>query len=153
LLNIIRISLIVLVFSVFITTRTLAGTIELPKTGQITSFVTGDDGDIQAGVAWPNPRFHDNRDGTMTDNLTGLMWLKDADCFGETIWDAAVSKANLLANGSCGLSDNSTERSWRLPNINELESLVNIEMSNSAEWLNNQGFCECLTQLVLVVYY
>jgi hypothetical protein len=25
----------------------------------------------------PDPRFHDNGDGTITDNQTGLMWEKD----------------------------------------------------------------------------
>ena len=44
---------------------------------------TGQDGELQAGVAWPEPRFIDNRDGTVTDNLTGLMWLKDAGCMGQ----------------------------------------------------------------------
>lgn len=28
------------------------------------------------------PRFTDNADGTVTDNQAGLIWLKDADCFG-----------------------------------------------------------------------
>jgi len=52
------------------------------KTGQTTSYATGDDGDLQRGIPWPNPRFTDNEDGTVTDNLTGLIWLKDANCFG-----------------------------------------------------------------------
>jgi hypothetical protein len=42
---------------------------------------TGQDGNIQAGVAWPIPRFTDHSNGTVTDNLTGLIWLKDANCF------------------------------------------------------------------------
>ena len=41
---------------------------------------TGQDGEYQKGVVWPAPRFTDNEDGTITDNLTGLMWLKDANC-------------------------------------------------------------------------
>ena len=41
---------------------------------------TGQDGETQAGVAWPSPRFIDNRDGTVSDELTGLIWLKDANC-------------------------------------------------------------------------
>jgi len=57
-----------------------AGAVDLPKTGQTTVYSTGDDGDIQAGVSWPSPRFMDNGDGTITDNLTGLMWLQDANC-------------------------------------------------------------------------
>lgn len=28
---------------------------------------------------------------------------------------------------------------WHLPNVNELESLVNAEKANSAAWLNSQG--------------
>ena len=36
---------------------------------------TGEDGEHQAGVEWPTPRFTDNGDGTVTDNLTGLDWL------------------------------------------------------------------------------
>ncbi|KJU84362.1 conserved hypothetical protein, secreted, partial [Candidatus Magnetobacterium bavaricum] len=34
-----------------------AGTVNLPQTGQTTSYATGDDGTIRAGVAWPSPRF------------------------------------------------------------------------------------------------
>src|SRR5918992_5748088 len=37
---------------------------------------TGQDGDIQAGVAWPVPRFTDRGNGTVRDNLTGLIWLQ-----------------------------------------------------------------------------
>ena len=52
------------------------------KTGQTVSYALGDDGDLQKGVMWPVPRFTDNGSGTVTDNLTGLIWLKDANCFG-----------------------------------------------------------------------
>jgi len=68
---------------IFLSTGAFAGTINLPKTGQticydtsgnvISCAGTGQDGEIQAGVAWPEPRFADNGDGTITDNLTGLM--------------------------------------------------------------------------------
>ena len=50
------------------------------QTGVTTSYYGGDDGSVQAGVAWPSPRFTDNLDATVTDELTGLMWLKDANC-------------------------------------------------------------------------
>ena len=50
------------------------------KTGQTISYATGDDGDLEMGMTWPVPRFTDNEDGMVTDNLTGLMWLKDANC-------------------------------------------------------------------------
>ncbi|MBF0527283.1 MAG: S8 family serine peptidase, partial [Deltaproteobacteria bacterium] len=96
----------------------------VPKTGQTTSYGVRDDGALQAGVAWPNPRFTDNNNGTVTDNLTGLIWLKNANCFGLHTWTQALADANGLANGNCGLSDGSHIGDWRLPNINELKSLV-----------------------------
>ena len=54
----------------------------VPKTGQTTFYATGDDGDLEKGVPWPSPRFTDNGNGTVTDNLTGLTWLEDANCDG-----------------------------------------------------------------------
>ena len=78
-------------------------------------------------VAWPDPRFTDNEDGTVTDNLTGLIWLKDANCFGEQTWAAALNECNNLEDGNCGLTDNSYASDWRLPNRKELESLLGFE--------------------------
>lgn len=60
------------------------------RTGQTTSYAAGDDGDLQRGAIWPNPRFTDNGNGTVTDNLTGLIWLKDANCFGKRFWADAL---------------------------------------------------------------
>jgi hypothetical protein len=97
------------------------------KTGQTTSFASGDDGDLQEGVASPSPRFTNNGDGTVTDNLTGLIWLQNANCFGAQNWAAALTAANGLANGQCGLSDGSAAGDWRLPNLRELQSLVDYE--------------------------
>lgn len=121
-----------------------AATIMLPRTGQTACYDangvviacadTGQDGDKQAGVAWPSPRFTDNKDGTVSDHLTGLIWLKDANCSdtaggiargsGLLNWPSALIWSNNLANGRCGLSDHSVAGDWRLPNINELRSLV-----------------------------
>jgi hypothetical protein len=101
---------------------------------------TGQTGDTQAGVAWPTPRFTANSNGTVTDNLTGLIWLKNADCFSSQVWATAVSSANSLISGSCGLTDGSTAGQWRLPNVLELRSLVNEQQANPATWLNTQGF-------------
>jgi len=120
-----------------------AGTVNLPRTGQTKCYDTtgieipcagtGQDGDIQAGVAWPDPRFTDNGDDTMTDNLTGLMWTKDANLPNGTMdWYSALDFCNNLELG--GHTD------WRLPNVNELESLINANEANSATWLNGQGF-------------
>jgi hypothetical protein len=105
------------------------------RTGQTLSIAPGDDGALQKGVAWPNPRFNDNANGTVTDNLTGLIWLKNANCFqnndgGIQSWGSALSLANNLANGACGLSDGSRPGDWRLPNRNELTSLLDLNKRN-----------------------
>jgi hypothetical protein len=96
----------------------------VPKTGQTASYATGDDGDLEKGVAWPPPRFTDNGNGAVTDNLTGLIWLKNANCFGARNWTQALSDANTLNSGECGLGDGSSEGDWRLPNVRELQSLI-----------------------------
>lgn len=104
----------------------------VPKTGQETNWATGDDGDLEKGVTWPNPRFTDNGNGTVTDNLTGLIWLKDANCFGAQAWTTALSSCNSLASGTCGLTDGSVAGNWRLPNVRELQSLVHYGVYNPA---------------------
>jgi hypothetical protein len=135
------ISVIVLAASV-----SLAADAPVPKTGQticyddsgasIACTGTGHDGDLKKGVAWPNPRFTDNANGTVTDNLTGLIWLKDVSCatINGTRSDknSALTKANNLNTGQCNLSDNSSPGDWRLPNVRELESLIHAGFSYPA---------------------
>lgn len=117
------------------------GTAALPKTGQticynavgtiITCAGTGQDGDKSAGATLPSPRFTSS-DGTVTDNLTGLIWLKNANCFATRDWTTALLDTNNLSNGTCGLTDGSSAGDWRLPNLNELRSLINAEYYNPA---------------------
>jgi hypothetical protein len=102
----------------------ICGNANIPVTGQTTSYFTRDDGELQKGVPWPNPRFTDNGDGTVTDNLTGLIWLKNADCFGGRKWEEALTDCNGLNSGECGLTDSSVAGDWRLPNRRELFSLI-----------------------------
>jgi hypothetical protein len=120
-----------------------------PRTGQTVVISTGDDGSLQAGVAWPNPRFT-NSDGStpvsgtvVIDQLTGLMWTSDAQTPGPAECSPGVYKtwqgsldymACLNTNTYLGYSD------WRLPNLNELESLVHSGQAYIATWLNTQGF-------------
>lgn len=106
--------------------------VSLPRTGQTASFAAGDDGADQRGSAWPASRFVDNGDGTVSDRLTGLVWLKDAGCLGSAHWPDAVAAARALAAGQCGLSDHSAAGQWRLPNIVELESLVDVSQGAPA---------------------
>ena len=94
------------------------------RTGQTASYAKGDDGDLKKGIAWPIPRFTDNSDGTVTDHLTGLIWLKNADFFGPKEFPEALNVCNGLADGQGGLSDGSSTGDWRLPNINEIMSLI-----------------------------
>lgn len=126
--------------------------VDPPRTGQITSYATEDDGDIGSGIAWPTPRFTDNVDGTITDELTGLMWLKDGNCLGFQNWQYGafdrIDSLNINPD-SCDCQDYTAEYTdWRLPNVNELESLINAGVPNSATWLNNLGFTN-----VQVLYY
>ncbi|MBF0555849.1 MAG: DUF1566 domain-containing protein [Nitrospirae bacterium] len=99
------------------------------KTGQTQTYYPGDDGTHQAGVAWPNPRFSDHGDGTVTDNLTALMWTKDANLgqFNSRFSSALYYIARMNTKYSTfGYSD------WRLPNRNEIRSLVDYSNSSSA---------------------
>lgn len=106
--------------------------VSLARSGQTISYAAGDDAAAATGVAWPSTRWMDNRDGTLSDRLTGLTWLKNANCFGGQTWSEALSSANQLAQGSCGLTDASTAGQWRMPNANELESLVDVSQNNPA---------------------
>ena len=114
----------------------------LPKTGQTTSYALGDDGNIQAGVAWPAQRFTDNGNGTVTDSLTGLMWLKDGGCMKAKWQSALTAVADLnnhqLQNNCAGYTGNYSD--WRIPTMNELKSLINYGSADSAQWLDSEGF-------------
>ncbi len=69
--------------------------------------------DLNTPQQIPN-HFTDNSDGTVTDNLTGLIWQKSP--FADTLtWEEALNYADTLSLN--GLTD------WRLPNIKELQSI------------------------------
>ena len=120
--------------------------ISLPQTGQtkcydesgteIACAGTGQDGDIHAGVAWPSSRVTDNGNDTVTDNLTGLIWAKNANLpNGKKTWQQALDYvASLNSSNYLGFND------WRLPNVNELGILVNANEAAPSVWLNAQGF-------------
>ncbi|HEV2401190.1 MAG TPA: DUF1566 domain-containing protein [Candidatus Sulfotelmatobacter sp.] len=113
-------------------------TVTLAATGQQVSYAAGDDASAGKGAAWSAAtRFTSNPDGTVTDTLTGLIWLKDAGCLGSGPWQDAFTEVNQLASGACGLSDGSAAGGWRLPNINELESLVDASAANPAISVGN----------------
>ena len=106
------------------------GPAPVEKTWQSPSYAVGDDGYYHMGVSWTGIRFTDNGNGTITDNLTGLIWLKNANCFAEETWNAALTACNTLSSGTCGLTDGSSLGDWRLPNIKELKSLIDYDYYN-----------------------
>lgn len=74
-------------------------------------------------------RFIDNSDGTITDNLTHLIWQKNI--FSDTLsWEEALNYSNTLT--LAGKND------WRLPNIKELRSLNDESLVNPS--LNSNYF-------------
>jgi hypothetical protein len=90
---------------------------------QVTCAGTGQDGEIQRGVAHA---FVDNGDGTITDTRTGLMWEKQSDDGSVhdqdnlTSWAGAFDAVAALNTASfAGHTD------WRLPNLVEMQSIVN----------------------------
>jgi len=115
-------------------TGTLAAGGGLLKTGQITSYRTGDDGTYQKGTA---KSYTDNGDGTITDNVTGLMWAKDgngAGCNnGATLtWNAAIDWAEGLTFA--------THSDWRLPNAVEIMTLMVEDAGQGAPYINTTYF-------------
>lgn len=76
---------------IFLPVVLFAASVQLPQTGQISVYRAGDDGDLQKGTIWPGLRFTNNNDGTVTDNLTGLVWLTNANCFGYQDWNTALN--------------------------------------------------------------
>lgn len=140
---------------IIMTGAAYAATGDLPRSGQTTCYDasgnviacagTGQDGELLKGITWPIPRFTANADTTVTDNLTRLVWTSNADAPGPAactpsysmmLWqDALDYVACLNINSYLGHND------WRLPNINELESLVDAghSMPNTQEFYNVQA--------------
>lgn len=126
------------------TGRVAAQSVDLPVTGDTQPVTSGDDGSLQYGRTWPTNRFLDNGDGTVSDRLTGLMWLKHATCLGKKAIGSeavnAVATLNSQLVSCAGYTAKHTN--WHLPTINELVSLYTADANNvnSAGWLALQGF-------------
>jgi hypothetical protein len=128
-----------------------------PATGQTTSYVAGDDGDIRAGVPL---RYRDNGDGTITDENTKLMWEKKDQAsdglhnWNNTYpWEGTCSNssnklcgtdADCSGDGTCQVSGGQMtifqwvaqlnippcfagHCDWRIPNVKELQSIVDYQ--------------------------
>ncbi len=124
----------------------------VPKTGDsyTDGGVTGEDGELQNGVAWPIPRFITGTTGIVTDTLTGLIWLKQANCGGQLNWSNALAFTNSLSGTgvTCNLTDGSSAGDWRLPNLLELQSLSHYgyydpavpNTAGTGQWLEEDPF-------------
>jgi hypothetical protein len=88
--------------------------------------------------AIPISRFIDNNDGTVTDTLTTLIWLKNTNCFGMLDWKSTSHAVASLKDGDCGpnpdliLSDGSSAGNWRLPSMRELCTLIDYSRRDPA---------------------
>jgi len=86
---------------------------------------SGQDGELCMGRAWPKSRFEGVGD-TLIDHLTHLCWRRKADLAERQVtWGDAFAAIRKL-------NEESKETGWRLPNINELESLVDGSMHHPA---------------------
>jgi hypothetical protein len=82
------------------------------------------------GRAYGENDFVDNGDGTITDRASGLMWTK-ADSGKTMNWKQALRYAENLNHA--GHDD------WRLPNVKELQSIVDYSRAPDATSVSAQG--------------
>ena len=88
---------------------------------------TGQDGELRFGLDWPKPRFRTSGE-VVRDRLTGLTWVRRADLTGQPCtWREALDAVEKLRR-----KEFAGRQDWRLPNINELESLVDCSRHNPA---------------------
>jgi len=154
------------------------GASTFPATGQTTSFPptlkttdapVRDDGVVRAGGAL---RYQNNGDGTITDLNTGLMWeqkIRDIvtaqgnhDVTRAFLWDAAAATIwdwleQVNTEGGTGLGGHND---WRIPNVKELQSIVDygtfnpavdVAFNNNPGLLATCGVAEC--SLTATTYY
>lgn len=74
---------------------------------------------VTGNAAYGVNDYVDNGDSSITDNATGLMWQQDDST--SINWDDAVAQCE--STNTAGYND------WRLPNVKELQSIVDYEVS------------------------
>lgn len=124
---------IILIQTVFLASSIFSGCSQIPDTGitmcydsqlQIACPSLGDPFYGQDAQYGTNPmNFTDNGNNTVTDNVTGLVWQQDDN-------NATVNWGD--ANTYCDDLILANNQDWRLPDIAELQYLVNFGKSNPA---------------------
>ena len=104
-------------------------------------------GRIKAAKWNPDPacvsgsvRFVNCGNGTVTDSMTGLIWLETAHCVQST-WQylTAHNFASALEDGQCGLTDGSRPGDWRLPTKEEWEAVVDPACASGGPGIVGNG--------------
>lgn len=105
---------------------------KMPDTNQTTSYTNtfGEDHDYTINP----PSYTDNGNGTITDNVTGLVWQKQDDGLGKDWANSIAYCDNLSLGGQTG---------WRLPSLFELISIIDNGVSNPA--INTTFFTNTLS--------
>ena len=104
------------------------------NTGRVTDSSKNDGRDVWPVRRIPESRFSIEGD-CITDNETGLTWLRNANKFGNLDWNTAESAAEKLV--ACGYDD------WYLPTVKELKTLKSVDGSTGdtlANKLISKGF-------------
>ncbi len=78
-------------------------------------------------------RYYDHGDGTITDNITGLMWQADPNGYDKAPWMEAMNNAS---NGNITTGGHSD---WRVPTIKELYSLIDFRGEDCQWWEESGG--------------
>ena len=82
------------------------------------------------GAAEPMADYTDNMDGTVTDNVTGLMWEQKTDDGGPRDKDNTYTWKDALAYCESLLLGEHSD--WRMPTPKELERIVDLTKSSPA---------------------
>ena len=76
-----------------------------------------------AGISGNQPSYTDNGDGTVTDNVTGLMWQKSTDLNGDGVINIDDKRSHAEALAGADTFSLAGYTDWRLPTIKESYSL------------------------------
>ncbi len=77
----------------------------------------------------PEPRFRDLREDGIADLLTGLIWYKNPQSFGQSNWHEARVRIGQLNKEQAA---STRAEGWRLPTLMEMGSLVDFSRRNPA---------------------